>query len=250
MAKKDPETVDRFRVSCEVPKDQLGHIVAEMTKMGLEHVNYELITDVLNYKKPKKFDTNGTDHLRAWIKDHPTFNRQEVIAHFIETGRSEDSGSNAVYILAREKAIKKLGDGNYQRADIKAIAGPKKAKTAKVVKVIAPKKRGSQPGRKPNVTRIYAISNNDLLLTKFRERKKFTVREAEDYFEANKRPRKSVWPILHNLTNLHKLKRLTQGEYAVVKMKLKPRVHTPKLNGAAAPAPAPEVQTVEVVTNG
>lgn len=229
MAKKEPQTVDRFRVSCEVPKEQLGHIIAELAKMQLEHVNYELITDVLNYKKAQKYETTSAEHLREWIKDHPTFNRQEVIAHFAATGRSQESASNAIYVLAREKLLKKLGEGNYQRADVKAIAGPKKQKLAAAV---TSKKQRSHQQR-------YEISNIDYLLAKFRNRKKFTVREAEDCFAADQRPKKSVWPLLFRLAAMNKLKKLGNAEYTVAKRTLTARKS--KLNGAAVE---------EAVTNG
>lgn len=247
---KQPETVDRFRITCEVPKQQLGDVIAEFTKMGLQHVHHELITDVISYKKSKQFDTNGADHLRAWIKDHPTFTRQDVIAHFEATGRSSASASNACYVLANEKAIKKLGDGNYQRAGIKAIAPPsKKAKAAPDKKAVN-KKTGKPLQRKPT-HHSYDVSNIDFIMKRMRTHPKFTLKQMEDYFDVNGRTPKSVGALLTGLIAMHKVRRIGTAQYAALKGRdyaaEKARAKQ-RANGAAAVVVASASE--EVVSNG
>ncbi len=234
---KQPETVDRFRVTCEAPRHQLGDIIAELTKLGVPHIEHELITDVLTYKKPKKFDVNSADFLREYIKEHPTFTRKEAIAHFAESGRSDDQASNAIYILVKEKEIRKLGVGNYQRADIKAITGPKKAKAPKGEP--AKKKRAA-----PAHIGRYDVSNADLILRAFRNRKSFTSKDAEALLEGNGRPRKSAAPCLLKMRRQDRtVKRIGEGEYEVIKAKTKAHV-----NGSAGESP--KISQQEGVSNG
>lgn len=231
MTKKPPETVDRFRVSCDVPPGGLESLMAALIKMGMKNLHYELITDVLNYKR-RAFDTNAREFLRQWIADHATFTRAEVVAHFKSGGRTEGSGSTALERLCEEKLIKPLGGGNYQRADVKALTAPKKPKAQlnrRTGKPVADKQRR------------YDVSNMDFVLARVRSRKKFTSAEIENYFKANGRQPQSVSPVLNKLIALHKVKRLSPGQFTIVKGK--PRVSKPKLNGAAAP-------TAEVAANG
>lgn len=238
MAKTTPETVERFRVQCEVEKDQLGHIIAELTKLGIQHVHHELVTDVLGYKKPQKFEVSSINVLREYIKTQPTFTRKDVVAHFAEIGRGEDPASNALYHLSRLGEIKKLGEGNYQRAGVKAIAGPKKHK--KAAKKEAKKAR-------PQAAR-YDVSNLDLILRTFRNRKSFTLKQAEALLEANGRPPQSTSPVLLKLVATHKVRRIGQGEYATIKGPNKKKKAV--ANGSAGEPIIAHHASAEELTNG
>lgn len=230
MAKKEPETIDHFKVSCKVAKEKLGDVLAMFTRMGLEHVEYEMITDVLNFKQRQTYDVDGVTALREWIKDHPTFKRSEAVAHFAPLGRSQHSVSNAVHRLAKLKELISLGNGNYQRADIKAIAGPK----AKV-KNSEPRfgKKTGKPLR--DTSKRYDIPNRDFILRLLGKRKSMTLAQMIEAFEKDDRAPQSVSPVLDKLMSLHKVRRIAQGEYAIVR---RPKPHTiapKKLNGAATP---------------
>lgn len=237
MAKSDPEIVEKFRVLCEVPKEKLGDLIAELTKMGLTDIQHELITNVLNYKKPKRFEINSADFLRDYIKDHPTFTRKDVITYFKKHSREESAAKNALHGLAREGVIKMLGEGNYQRADVKALAAPKKAKSKEPKPT---KKIARQSGR-------YEVTNADVLLNGFRSRKRFTNKEAEEMLEKNGRPGNSAGPVLLKLMSLRKVRRLGQGEYSIAKVPIKKKKAMAHLNGSAGDAP--KISSREEVTN-
>src|SRR5262245_54164086 len=124
-----PPPVERFQVTCEVEASQLGGIVAHFTKLGLENIHFELVTDVKTFKQNRKpeTETNGTAEsiLMPWLSEHPTFKAIEA-AKFLE---AHGSSQAAVYPLLKKlcgtKTLKSLGGGNYARADIKHLAAPK-----------------------------------------------------------------------------------------------------------------------------
>jgi hypothetical protein len=240
--KREPETVDRFRISIEVPKEQLGHWVTEFTKMGLQHISHELVTDVLTYKEKKPrtiYETSGDDLLREWIKSHATFKRKEVLDYFEHSGRTAKSGDAALARLIKLKEVKPLGQGNYQRAGVKAIAAPKKAKAKNG-------KKTTKPPRRPPTN--YKVPNIDLILGFMRKRKKVTLTDIQTIFVKNGRPAKSVSPILTDLIAKHKVRRVGAAEYSAV-------IHHHKSAGAKARAKlngaAPEThQQKEVMANG
>jgi hypothetical protein len=55
MAKTPPATVERFRIHAETSKEQMGDVLAELTKMGLLNIGYELVTDVLTFRTNPDF---------------------------------------------------------------------------------------------------------------------------------------------------------------------------------------------------
>ena len=247
---KQPETVDRFEIVASVSKDQLGHVMAALITAGIppEMLQSRMVTDVLNYKGGKKFDTSALDFGRAWVADHPTFKRTEIVKHFVDSGRTKESASGVVHRLRELGEIRALGDGNYQRKDVKAITGPKKK-----VKVKLLNKRG-QPitrSRRGNSVHHYDVPNREFLLKRITGRAKITVRELEEVFTSNGRNPKSVSALLSLFVKEKKVKHLEQGTYGwvgpkVKKVRLTPRVPpTAKPNGSAIVAPA-----AETVTNG
>src|SRR5882724_5600604 len=66
MAKTPVATVERFRIHAETSMEQMGHVLAELTRMGLQNVGYELITDIVTFKNngPRQtFDSTGPDFI-------------------------------------------------------------------------------------------------------------------------------------------------------------------------------------------
>jgi hypothetical protein len=234
---KQPETVDRFEIIASVSKDQLGHVMAALITAGIppEMLQSRMVTDVLNYKKTRKdYDVGGEEFLQAWMKDSPTFHRSKAGEHFKANGRTIHAADIAIYRLRDAGKLRALGDGNYQSADVKAIAPPK---TKVKAKVKAKNAAGNMRGR----TRThYDTPNKDFLLAKLRMRKSMTTKEMEEYFVANGRKAKSVGALFAVLTAMHKTRRVGQGVYALVKkVKLTPRI---------APAAKPNGSAVEGTT--
>ena len=249
---KQPETVDRFEIVASVSKDQLGHVMAALITAGIppEMLQSRMVTDVLNYKNGRqKHDTTALDFGRAWVADHPTFKRTEIVKHFVDSGRTKESASGVVHRLREVGEIRALGDGNYQRKDVKAITGPKKK--VKVKKVFSKQGKEISHSRRGNSVHHYEVPNREFLLKRITGRAKITVRELEEVFTSNGRNPKSVSALLSLFVKEKKVKHLEQGTYGwvgpkVKKVRLTPRVPpTAKPNGSAIVAPA-----AETVTNG
>lgn len=213
MPAKPPATVDRFKLSCEVEVSDLGAIIAQLTKMGLTNLHFELMTDVLNFRKKANHDIKASEFLRPWLADHPTFKAREAIKLFRDDGRTDGAGYSALRELTDEGVLKKLGEGNYARADVKAIAAPKK------------KAKPDKPAA-PDRTR-YAVPNPALIMRVAKRHKgTFTSKQMKKAFEKDGRPTGSVAPALTDLLGKKAIKRVGEGEYQIIE------APAPKTNGA------------------
>ena len=220
--------------------EQVGSVLAELTRLGLEGIGYELVTDIKAWGR-KVHETTAVDAAAEYIKEHPTFHIGELVAHL--AGRSRGAVDAAVRSMVAKKSLTKLGNGNYQRADVKAIAPPTKE---------AEKTRRGQ-------TKPYDISNKDLIWRHIKNRTRFKIADLVVLFRANKRLPKSISPQLSFMIGDNLIKSAGRGEYIVLKNKTakvitkkkfvakraagkqKPPTESPKLNGSASS---------EIATNG
>lgn len=227
MAKQQPATIDRFKITAECEAPEMGLIIAQLTKMGLTNLHFELVTDVLTYRQKSNHDVKAADFLTEWIKDHPTFKAIEACKHFEANGRTKGSAYPALSELVEAGLLKKLDDpGHYARADVKAIAPPKgKKKPAKPVN--------------SHQTR-YAVPNPALIM-RIAKRKKghFTVGAIKAAFEKDGRPPSSASPAIRELIDRKVIKRVGEGEYQIIE------TPAPKPNGNGKTS-----ETVVEATNG
>jgi hypothetical protein len=142
---KPPVEQDRFRVLCSsVEITQLGAVMAALAKIGIRDVQTELVTDVITFNKRVTHDTNAENFLREkWLPDHPTFKAKEAVTFFDLHGRTAGAAYTALRMLTQSGELKKLGEGNYARKDVKQLAAPKK-------KTVAAKAREKAATRKPH----------------------------------------------------------------------------------------------------
>ena len=227
MAKTPVATVERFRIHAETSMEQMGHVLAELTRMGLQNVGYELITDIVTFKNNgphQTFDSTGPEEIIKFIEQHPTFNISEIVTAFKAMGRTAGSAYESVRALVKRKILVGLDPGNYQRAGVKALAASKKEMTRR--------------GGKHNV---YEINNKDTILKRIKGRARFTVEELRDHFRSIKRNPKSVSPITSKLAQAKIITLIEPGTYAWGKVKSKKvanktRAAVKKKRGAAAQA--------------
>src|SRR6267154_2860914 len=122
--------------------------------------------------------------------------------------------------MVDKKLLTKLGDGNYQRADVKAIAPP----TSGMVK-------------------HYDVSNRDLIWRHIKNRTRFKIADLAVLFRANKRPEKSISPQISIMAAAKLIKRVGDGEYLVLKKASKKTIAAKKKTKRVArkqqPAPKP-----------
>src|SRR5882672_8716363 len=105
---KAPATEERFRIHAEASKDNMGHILAELTKLGLANIGYELVTDIVTFRKngPRKLhEVTGNDFARAFIKENASFAAIELVNHFKANDRTNVSAYKAIRYLLDEKLI-------------------------------------------------------------------------------------------------------------------------------------------------
>jgi hypothetical protein len=235
MPKPPPE--QRFRISCEVGVADLGPAMVDLAQIkGLTVTGNELITDVRTYNKRPEIASQ--DLLAEWIKDHPTFKAREACQYFEDNGRTKGSAYPAMGVLVDKGVLKKLGDGNYARTDVKHIEAPRKTRVAK-----GPPKIFSRRGE--DVILTYAKRNHGRVNT----------HKLIDLFEEEGRARNSVYACINALLRDKLVKRVGDsgsGQYVLLAKaaKTKPAkqiIHQP----AAAMKPEPiNGAVVEEMTNG
>jgi len=225
MAKTPPATVDRFRIHAETSKEHMGHVLAELTKMGLANIGYELVTDVLTFRTksgPRKVhEVNGDDFARAFVKENASFAAIQLVNHFKENDRTDRMAYKALRALVKEGAIKKLSLGHYQRAGVKALPAPKPS---------APKGRGG-------AVRRHEIGNKEVILTRIKGRRRFTLKELRDHFANIRRNPKSISPIISALSHVKLITKLEGGVYAWGKKKIAKKKEVRKKRDASVASP-------------
>jgi hypothetical protein len=224
MPKPPPE--QRFRISCEVSVADLGPAMVDLARIkGLSVTGNELITDVPTYVK-KTYETSTEDFLKAWIADHPTFRANEAAKHFEANGRTGGLVYPALNSLVGKKLLRKLGPGQYSRADIKHLAPPKRTRIDKGPRATFDK-------RGEDVILSYAKRNHGRVNTA----------KMVEIFANEGRARNSVYASIDALIKDKALKRVGDkgsGQYVLLTKSAKPKTpEQPIMNGAA---PVAEVQ--------
>jgi hypothetical protein len=206
MAKAPSATEERFRIHAESSKDEMGHILAELTKLGLQNIGYELITDVITFRKNgarKVYDVTGTEFARAFLKENASFAAIQLVNHFKANDRTNGLAYKAIRDLVGTGELKKLGPGNYQRAGVKALPAPKYKRPA------------------PHVGPRQEVGNKEIVLSLIKGRAKFTVKDLQNQFSKKGRNPKSVSPIITKLAQAGIIRMLEPGTYAWGKVKKK-----------------------------
>lgn len=203
---KQPEMRDRFRIFAETSSEAMGPLLAQLTRMGLENIGYELVTDVHRFAQNgerKVHNTTGDEFAKTYIADHPTFRARDLIQYFRDADRTEGSGYTSIRNFVKKKIIKKLSPGNYQRSDVKAISPP------------------SAPAKKTRGSAIRYDTPNDGLILKFiKRRKHVTVVEAGAMLKEEGRNAHSASPIISRFAKAGLLKQTEPGSYDVVQSRI------------------------------
>jgi hypothetical protein len=248
--KPTPETFDRYRIHAETSIEQMGGVLAVLTKLGLQNIGYELITTVADsFRRNVKHETTAEQAVIEYVKTNPTFQLSELVAHFKAEGRTKTAIYQACKILANKGALKRLSPGNYSAASVKAIEGPKKKAGE-----IKPAKK-AKPIKKPKYAlNKFGISGNDEVLRWGKKRKSFTTQQVRELFVASGRMESSAYPTLNDLVNKKKIKRIGgpgSGEYTVRAKTLKDDIAARgKLNGKAPHRAAEDVPNVTSAVTG
>jgi hypothetical protein len=209
MAKKDPETIDRYQIVAECSMEQMGFVLAALTNMGLQNIGYKLITDVLRYKDRKAHEVTATDFATEYVKAHPRFKSAELVAHFKAAGREDGSAYYAIKKLIEANLVRKNADDELIRVE-------------------------ALPAPEPKEKRHYEVANKDLIANAIQGRKQFTVAELRALFTKEGRPEKSISPILTKMAHSKQIQLTGSGQYVVLAKGGKPKPKAVKKKAAAA----------------
>lgn len=220
------ETRDYFNVTIRgVSKDALGELHAVLAQLAYTDVTSEYVTDVITFNKNKKVPHNikSEEYLAEWTGDHPTFKAIDAVNHFRADGRTDGACYTALRHMTANKFLKRIGEGQYSRGDIKALPAPKASKA------------GISLDRRE-------VNHYDFIMKLARKNHgKFNTAWMKAQFEKDGRKWMSVSPSIAVLLKKKALKRVDNSNYIVTA-----KAVTRKSNGAAD-AVRPEL---EVTANG
>jgi hypothetical protein len=216
-------SIDTFKITCEVAVHNLGPAMVRLAQIeGLIVTGSELVTTVKSFTQ----NARTTHHIKAegyleqWLKDHPTFRAAEAVRHFKADGRTSGACYTALRVMSADGRLRKLGDGMYQRPDIKALAKPKKEKEGPLTRT-----HKEVPGPE-FALRLMRRSHG-----------KMSSATLKKHFDEDGRAGSGVSGVIQKLLKGKHIKRIDEGLYQLTPKK----TDKPKLNG---PVPA------EVSANG
>jgi hypothetical protein len=230
-----PPPIERFKVATVCDKAILGEVIAALTKMGLDNITFDLVTEVVTFRN----NSGGTGELlQAWVNDHPTFKAIDAARHFEANGLTRGSCYPALRALVEKGILKKLSPGNYAHANVKHIEGPKKEKKTRVAK--SPPKTFDKRGEDVIIT--YAKRNHG----------RFNTAKLVEIFTSEGRAQNSVYASIDALIKHKQAKRVGDkgsGQYVLLSKATKPKA-TPKPKPSKVAAPVTNGSAVEEVTHG
>jgi hypothetical protein len=116
------ETVERFRITCEVEAAAMGDVIVALSRLGITNLHHELVTEVRTFRKnkPRKQAKRniggkpGVDVILDYAKKHGgKFDTQALIKIFEQQGRSPKSVSPQINTLLERKMVRRTGAGHY-----------------------------------------------------------------------------------------------------------------------------------------
>jgi hypothetical protein len=218
MAKPPPE--EFFEITVKCPKNLMGDTMSMLTKLGLSDVHFNLVEATKSFTRNANPEVSSIDFLTAWTSEHPTFKAREAVKAFRDDGRGNGSTAyHTLTALVKDGVLKKLDEGRYSRADVKALVAPKK--TTKQVQV-----------HRDVDHRTF------LLRAASRNHGRFSTSWMKAQFEKDGRIPGNVSPTIATLMKKKALKRVGDSEY-VLPAKAAPKKTEVKTNGNAAAIETP-----------
>jgi hypothetical protein len=216
MPKKEPETIDRVKFWGSCSLERYGFVLAALAKEEVADFGYEVESHVMRFKERKTHEVSAEECAAEFVKANPRFKSADMVAHFREAGREPSAAYYSIKKLADANVVRKSVGGEYVRVEALAPPAPKASKVVS--------RRGSN-------SKPYDVPNKELIARAIKGRKHITVSELRELFVREKRPEKSISPILSTMVKAKVIKQIGVGQYDVV-----PKKPTPEKIAAAAPA--------------
>jgi hypothetical protein len=207
MAKQIEER-DRFRISAEVESAALGPLFAQLARMGLQDLRYELITDVMRFKTRVSGGPGAPAVLRAWLPEHPTFTKAEAVAHAVGNGCTAGAVMAALVHLVNKGEIIRTEPGHYRRVDA-ALPPPNPALD------LLPRLRERKRIDGPRI--IKEVSTWNFIAKAMKGKNRITSTQLSELFVKDGRNPKSISPVTFAMAREGFIKKIGDGEYQILK---------------------------------
>jgi hypothetical protein len=195
---KPPETIDTCDLFANsLPLELIGPALAALANLGITNVGYRLNTHELRFKNRKTHEVSAEDFAAEFVKENARFKSADMVAHFKAAGREPSSAYYGIKKLADANVVRKSVGGEFVR--VEALPAPEPKET----------KRGSN-------SKPYDVSNKVLIARAIKGRKHITVVELRELFAREKRPEKSISPILSMMVKAKEIKQTGVGQYDVL----------------------------------
>jgi hypothetical protein len=206
---KAPVTRDRFKISAEIAAEDLGLILLQLARMGLENVEYEIITDVRTFHQNpdrKVHEVKAeTFAVETFLPHHSRFKASDLTNHFKAHGRTASAVYYALATMTKNGTLRKADDGWYEVAP-KQLPPPATADMFNGDKPEEPVKKWDRSGKAEILG--FSMSHDS-----------FTTKQLRELFRAQGRNEASVHPTLYELLEEKRIKRTGPGEYTALKSK-------------------------------
>lgn len=230
---REPETVDRFKLSAHVELPDMGPLLAQLVRMGLTDIHYELVTDVIQFRnnrqrhpasapvepeplmlpKPNKrgghrkdkFAVSGEDVIWRHVKNRTIpFMVKELHTLFKGLGRTPASASPLLHKMTEAGVLKRISKGVYQ------------------VDKGRPKRNKSPAAAKAHNlnAKHYDVSNRDLVLGYAQDHPTFTAADIIALFKGKGRPKASASATVSVLCGKGTIKKSSEGMLSLVRAAL------------------------------
>lgn len=234
MPKQEPPVIETFSFTFHnVPKEQIGDLHAFGSRLGLNDHEVVLVENVLNYKKRGGAnEIKSTDYIMKWSEEHVHFKAIDAVNAFIADGRSKTAAYPAIATLVEKDLLKKVGPGEYARADQKVLPAPAKEKKEKQKK--------EKPKREH---KVFDKTGSEVILSYARRNHgRLNSTKLLEIFDKEGRARNSVSASLDKLLKQKMIKRVgdgNSGQYVLLnkaqterkKAALAEKTEPPKTNG-------------------
>jgi hypothetical protein len=210
-------TRHRFRISAEIAAEELGLVLVQFSQLGLENVDYEIITDVRTFHNNPDRKMHGvkaeTFIVETFLTHHNRFRATDLIQHFKAHGRAPSAIYYALGAMTKAGILRKTDDG--YEVSPKQLAAPKRDEAT------GDMFDGDEPTEEGAVKK-WDRTAKDEILDFIAGRESFTTKELRELFKEQGRMENSVSPTLNKLLTEKRIKRTgapQSGEYLVVKSK-------------------------------
>lgn len=120
---------DRFIIHANVPRVQVGDVLAMYTEMGITDVSYEFVTDIrTHHRNPGRDSASLLGEYLNNLGSRKSFSTKEVVNHFVAAGATGSAAYFALKKMVDTNQLTKFEDKTYALAP-KQLPAPARAES-------------------------------------------------------------------------------------------------------------------------